>query len=116
MASAVLGVTGVAQAAVPTWSAPGSGQTAAVPAGICAIEWTLIGGSGGADSDGAADGLGGELWVTLAVEAGDTFTLYPGTAGADGQAATSGALGGTNGDGIADDQGDAGGLDSDTDI
>jgi hypothetical protein len=116
MTSAVLGVTGVAQATVPTWTATGSGDTDPVPAGICAIEWTLIGGSGGADSDGAADGLGGELWVTLAVEAGDTFTLYPGTAGADGQAAASGALGGTNGDGIADDQGDAGGLDSDTDI
>jgi hypothetical protein len=89
---------GVAQATpLPSWSASGSGVTAAVPAGICAIEWDLTGGSGGKDSDGNFNGLAGEAYTVQPAAEGDTFTLYPGTAGADGVASTSGALGGTNG-------------------
>jgi hypothetical protein len=115
MSTAVLTVTGTAQAVVPTYSVSGSGATAAVPEGICAVEWSVIGGSGGADSDGTADGLGGALTVVMPATAGDVFTLRPGTAGADGVASTSGAAGGTNGNGIPADQGAAGGLDVDTD-
>lgn len=44
------------------------------------------------------------------------YTLYPGTAGADGVTATTGAAGGTNGSGAPTDQGGAGGLDSDSGV
>jgi hypothetical protein len=107
---------GTAQAAVPSWVATASGVQTAIPAGICYVEWTLFGGSGGAASDGTDDGFAGELYAILPATTGDVYTLYPGTAGADGVAATSGAAGGTNGDGVPSDQGTAGGLDSDSGI
>lgn len=105
---------GVAQATpLPSWSASGSGVTSAVPAGICAIEWDVIGGSGGADSDGNTASYAGEAYTIQPAAEGDTFTLYPGTAGADGVASTTGALGGTNGyTADATTAGAAGGLDS----
>jgi hypothetical protein len=114
MSTAVLTVAGTAHAAVPTYSVSGSGVTAAVPAGICGVAWTVIGGSGGADSDVTPGGPGGQLVVVMPAAAGDVFTLRPGTAGADGVASTSGAAGGTNGNGIPADQGAAGGLDADS--
>lgn len=95
LSTALLAVTGAASATtIPSWSASGPGTTSAVPAGICWVEWTVDGGGGGADA-GATDGSeGGEVYLTLPVSAGDTFTLYPGTAGAD---ALGGGAHGTNG-------------------
>lgn len=86
MSTAVLTATGVAQAAPPSWSASGSGDTAAVPSGICAIEWTVQGGEGGAlsASPGTPGGSGGLLNVTLPATAGDVYTLYPGPSGNTG--------------------------------
>lgn len=93
----VLGTAGIAQA-TPSYTVSGSGTSAPVPTGICSIDWDLNGGSGGLQSDGTGGGGAGELTVTLPAAAGDTFTLYPGTAGQD---ATSGGAGGTNGYGDA---------------
>ena len=71
----------------------GGGYTVTVPPGVCAVDWTVIGGQGGAGSSttGAA---GGELRVTTRNTAGQTFELHPGGAGQDWAA---GGAGGTDG-------------------
>jgi hypothetical protein len=102
--SAVIPLEGTAQAGAgwsvntdtPAGLVPldGGGYRVHVPHDICAIDWTLIGGQGGASSSGLAGEAGGELQVTAQATAGQVFDLYPGSAGgnwADGAAA------GTNG-------------------
>ncbi|HEY0509139.1 MAG TPA: fibronectin type III domain-containing protein [Blastococcus sp.] len=99
MSTAVLGVTGVAQAAplAPiTFTAADSPLT--IPAGYCTVDWKLVGGSGGAAEDGTPGVRGGELAITTDVRKADTFTLFPGTAGSVGAGGVGGA-GGTNADG-----------------
>jgi hypothetical protein len=108
MASAVLGVTGVAQAAVPTWSASGSGNTAPVPAGICWIEWTVTGGGAGLDSDGETGYEAGYVVAQIEAETGEVYTLHPGTAGGDAADGTTPGLGGTSSDPDPDTQGQDG--------
>jgi hypothetical protein len=113
MASAVLGVTGVAQAAVPTWSATGSGQTAAVPAGICAIEWTVFGGGAGFDSDEMAGDGAGVVYAEIPATVGDVFTLAPGGRGTDADFDTlTPGTGGTRADGDTDLEGADGTADT----
>lgn len=101
----VLGTAGIAQA-TPSYTVSGTGTSSPVPTGICSIDWDLNGGSGGLRSDGTGGGGAGELTVTLAASAGDTFTLYPGTAG---QNAVDGGAGGTNGYGDTTTAGTAAG-------
>ncbi|TYP87261.1 fibronectin type III domain-containing protein [Blastococcus xanthinilyticus] len=111
MSSTILSLGGVALAA-PSYTVSGTGPSAPVPAGICSVEWTLSGGSGGAASDGAAGALAGHVKVTLPAAENDVFTLNPGSVGEDGVADASGAAGGTNGSGAGSTQGGAGGLDA----
>src|SRR3712207_2967270 len=96
-ATAVIGAPGIASAAVPAWSASGSGSTTAVPAGICGVRWTVIGGGGGLGSDGSPGGGAGRIVVVTPVEAGDVFVLHPGGCGtdADGDTLTPGTGGKT---------------------
>jgi LPXTG-motif cell wall-anchored protein len=105
LSTAVLGVTGVAQAAGPltpiTFTAADSPLT--IPAGYCTVDWKLVGGSGGTAEDGTAGAKGGELVVTTNVRKDDTFAFYPGTAGSAGASGVGGA-GGIN----ADEQGNGG--------
>jgi hypothetical protein len=91
LSTAVLGFSGVAQAARGYTVADG----VPVPAGICSIQWHVSGGQGGSATDGNGGDLGGDLYVTLPAAQGDVFTLYPGTKGGSADAAAAGA-GGTN--------------------
>ena len=97
--TAVLGFGGVAQATpvqIPYgFSTAGGDTTAQVPAGYCAIDWTVIGGQGGADgADTPNPGLAaGELRIRTTVTPEQVFTLSPGTAGAS---FADGYNGGTN--------------------
>ena len=93
VSTAIFGVAGVAHA-TPSYSVSGSGTTAAVPAGICAVDWTVVGASGGTGT--SAGSMGGQLSLTLPAAEGDVFTLYPGTQGGTASGATAGT-GGTNG-------------------
>jgi LPXTG-motif cell wall-anchored protein len=99
MSTAVLGATGVAQAAPLTpiaFTVANSPLT--IEAGYCTVDWKLVGGSGGTAEDGTAGAKGGELVITTDVRKDDTFTLFPGTAGSAGAGGIGGA-GGTNADG-----------------
>jgi hypothetical protein len=104
MTTAVVGVTGVAQAAIPAWDAEGSGASQPVPAGICSIQWTLSGGGAGLDSDDAGNLNAGFVFVQLPATAGEVYTLYPGGRGTDADGLTPGT-GGTSGDPDPDTQG-----------
>jgi hypothetical protein len=89
--SAVIPLEGTAQAGAgwsvntdtPAGLVPldGGGYRVHVPHDICAIDWTLIGGQGGASSSGLAGEAGGELQVTAQATAGQVFDRYPGSAG-----------------------------------
>ena len=72
----------------------GGGWGVTIPLNVCSVEWTVTGGSGGAGSAGLPGEAGGELRVTTRGTAGQTISLYPGTAG---QAWADGGVGGTNG-------------------
>lgn len=112
MSSAVLVLGGVASAApAPSWAASGTGDTVAVPAGICTIHWTVTGASGGAAGDGDAGALGGRLEIWAPATPGEVYTLSPGGVGADGVTDGTAAAGGTNASGAGSTQGGAGGLD-----
>ena len=76
-------------------TAHGDTTSGPVPAGICAITWKIIGGQGGAASDGTVGGAAGELRLTTLVQPAQVFALYPGSVGGDG--GTSGGTSGTNG-------------------
>lgn len=84
----------------------GGGYAANVPLDICAVEWTVIGGQGGAGSADAAGQRGGEVRVTTQRTAGQNFTLHPGGVGRDWAA---GGAGGTNGVDAAGQPGTSGG-------
>lgn len=102
MSTVVFSLGGVASAEVASWSATTDGESLPVPAGICAVDWVVQGGSGG--GDGA--GLGGLLEVRTPVSPGDVFSLYSGT---DGGAAV-GNLGGAAGTTPSSTPGEAGGA------
>jgi hypothetical protein len=111
MTTAVLGVTGVAQAAVPTYEVSGSGPTLPVPAGICAIDWALVGGGAGLDSDGVFGYEAGVVSVVLPTTVGAVYTLNPGGAGGDASGLTPGT-GGQSADSDPDTQGADGTADT----
>src|SRR3712207_6555215 len=70
MSAALASVSGTAHAAPSAWSftsEDGSSPTKTVPAGTCAVDWTLIGAGGGT-----------ERRVTTKVREGDILTLVPG--------------------------------------
>jgi hypothetical protein len=102
VSTAVFGLGGVAQAAPAEWAfSSDDPNPIAVPDGICAVAWTLIGGPGGVGDEDRHPAPPRLRNVTTEVTAGDAFTLAPGGAGfdfADGGAA------GTNpeGDGAFD--------------
>src|SRR4051812_15819923 len=109
LSTAVLSVTGAAQAA-PAWTATGSGVQAPIPAGICSVQWTAVGGGAGLDSDSVPGGSAGMIIAKVPAETGAVFSVYPGGAGTDATAVTPGT-GGTS----ADPNPDAQGQDGDTD-
>src|SRR3954469_782621 len=126
LSTLVLGVTGVASAsdtedftfttdAGQTDSVTG---TLTVPAGYCSIDWSVQGGSGGGSTAGDDGGYGTLLEGTTALDgSATTFSLFPGTGGADGDsdAGTFGTGGsnarggenGTNGSTYLDSNGDS---------
>ena len=110
LSTAVVGVPGVAQAAIPSWVVSGSGASAPVPAGICAIEWHLNGGGAGIDSDGSLGSNAGKVDVVLPATEGEVYTLYPGGRGGSASGLTPGA-GGVSGDSDPDIQGKNGTAD-----
>ena len=102
LSTAVLGVTGVAAAvelAPVSFSTAGETPVTSyeVLDGYCTIDWTVIGGSGGAAGDEPATlgTLGGLIEITTTVTAGQVYTLAAGDAGGNATADAAGA-GGTN--------------------
>lgn len=95
MSTAVLGVTGVAQASSSPVALTGS-TTLTVPAGVCAVEWVLNGGAG-ATVGSFAGGAGHRMTIHMSVTPGDTIPVSKVTV--PGGAA--GANGGAGGDGVA---------------
>src|SRR4051812_17745250 len=94
LSTALLGFPGVASADPSGWSlSSADAGPFVVPAGTCAIDWTIIGSRGGADATSfpAPSPVGSKL--RTAVRQGESFTLYPGAPGAD---AVDGGAGGTN--------------------
>lgn len=92
MSTAVLSLTGVAQAAPTALTAE---TPLTVPAGKCAVQFVVTGGSGG-NAGSFTGGAGTQIAFSEPVLPGDEFTVsavtYPGGAG--------GAGGGSGGDGI----------------
>jgi hypothetical protein len=90
MSTAVLGVTGVAQAttAVPLTE----GATLTIPAGVCTVEWVLNGAHGAA-AGGNTGGAGAHLALHMNVLPGDSLAVVPVTL-AGGAAGTNGGAGG----------------------
>ena len=88
LSTSVLGA-GVASAApLPALSlSTASAGTASgtVPAGICAVDWHVVGGQAGA-VDGVPGAPGGEMFLTTLVQAGDRLSLGAGAQGAAGAA------------------------------
>ena len=76
---------------------PGGGFSVTVPAHICSVDFTVIGGQGGADVGGVGGGVAGELRITSRHIAGQTVVLQPGSAGQDASAGGAGGAGGTDG-------------------
>jgi hypothetical protein len=99
LSTAVLAAPGVAQATpseLDVTSTTGSLTTVEVPAGTCAIDWTVYGGRGGGGGTPPYLAPGGApigTQVRSLVAAGDTFVLAPGSHGQD---AGSDPAGGTN--------------------
>ena len=97
-----------------SFTAPGTGGSFTVPAGVSALSVTLYGGAGGGTSFGgltAAGGDGAQVTATLAVSPGETLGVDVGGAGAtgDGQSGLVTA-GGANGGGNGFDSGGGGGA------
>ncbi len=77
-----------------TYNDPAAAETFVVPAGVTSVRITLQGGSGGRGSspplngpaDGGVGGAGGTTADTVAVSPGNSFRIYVGGEGADGQA------------------------------
>ena len=90
---AAFGPAGVASAVAPFTFSTTSLSTVTVPAGYCAIDWTLIGGHGGTNPASVPGLAGGELRVTTPVTAGEQYELAAGSAGT---AYSGGGAGGTN--------------------
>jgi hypothetical protein len=126
LSTLVLGVSGVASASdTEDFSfTTDAGQTDSVigtltvPAGYCSIDWSVQGGSGGGSTAGDDGGYGTLLEGTTALDgSATTFSLFPGTGGADGDsdAGTFGTGGsnarggenGTNGSTYLDSNGDS---------
>jgi hypothetical protein len=84
-----------AQAADP-WTAAGSGAQTEIPTGICAVEWTAVGGGAGKHSNGTPGGAAGKIIAVVPADAGDIYTLYPGGAGTDAVGTTPGTGGTTD--------------------
>jgi len=106
LSTALLGLPGIASADPSGWSFS-SADTGpfVVPAGTCAIDWTIIGSRGGADANSfpAPSPVGSKL--RTAVRQGESFALSVGAPGAD---AVDGGAGGANPQGNgAYDGGDA---------
>ena len=80
---------------------------ASVPAGVCDVTFNVTGGQGG----GTAGGLGGEVEVTLAVSAGESYQVAVGGAGGLLTAGQSGgvASGGVGGSGDTGNEAGGGG-------
>lgn len=95
MSTAVLAVAGSAQAALQS-----TNGVITVPANTCGISLSVVGASGG-DAGGGVGGLGGLVELNLVVQAGETFYVEVGTAGAGG---------GVEGGGGADSDGGIGGA------
>ena len=109
MSTAVLGVSGVAQAATTSWTfttaSSGADKTGVTSveietdaSGECSITWEIDGAGGGSGTTlgPVQAGLpGGHLAATTAAYHGDVFDLYPGGAGGDANGAPGTA--GTNG-------------------
>ncbi|WP_166533513.1 hypothetical protein [Blastococcus xanthinilyticus] len=96
LSTAVLGVGGVAHADIATdiyWADPAHSGPVTIPAGVCAVDWVLHGGTGGTGA-GSSGGAGGHVAARTAVTAGQQFTLL---AGAGGAAAGSTGAGGLSG-------------------
>ena len=97
MSTAVLGVTGVAQAASTGHAL--TTKTITVPAGVCGVQFLATGGSG-ATVGSFAGGLGRFVKVDVPAAEGDEFLLQPGAAGAGSTGGASGfGAGGTGGGG-----------------
>lgn len=75
-----------------TFGVTGAPASFEVPAGVSSVRMTVRGAQGGTQY-GVPGGAGGEVAGTLAVEAGDTFTVIVGQAGASGGGATYGGGG-----------------------
>ncbi|MCZ2822684.1 fibronectin type III domain-containing protein [Modestobacter sp. VKM Ac-2977] len=93
VSTAVLSVTGSASADVTgdftfsTSSADAANVTVGadgvlvVPEGYCSVEWTVVGGQGGAGSAAGEGGRGGFLYEVVDITGAQTYRLSPGTAG-----------------------------------
>ena len=88
-AAAVVIGAGPAHATNPdiNLTAVGTDTVVTVPAGMCSIDWVVIGGSGGSGGTFGAPGKGGQVVVTTEVTPGDQLLVQIGEAGA----ATSGS-------------------------
>lgn len=95
MSTAVLGVTGVAQASSSPVALTGS-TTLTVPAGVCTVEWVLNGGAG-ATVGSFAGGAGHRMTIHMSVTPGETIPVS--NVPVPGGAASAG--GGAGGDGVA---------------
>ena len=95
MSTAILGFTGVAQAAGPVALTASTPLT--VPAGVCTVEWVLNGAAGG-NAGAQTGGAGAHMVLHMSVAPGDTLTTAPETM-AGGAGGTGGGAGG-NGIGL----------------
>jgi hypothetical protein len=113
LSTTLVGLPGVASATPSGWSfSSADANPVVVPAGTCAIDWTIIGSRGGAGSDDrpGVSPLGSR--VRTVVSPGNSFTLSVGAPGhdaVDGGGAGINALGSGSWDGRAATDADSGG-------
>src|SRR4051794_6499015 len=94
LSTALLGFPGVASADPSGWTfSSADPNPIVVPAGTCAVDWTIIGSRGGADANSFSGPSPIGSKIRTAVGRGETFTLSVGAPGAD---AVDGGAGGTN--------------------
>src|SRR3954451_11603883 len=94
LSTALLGFPGVASADPSGWTfSSADPNPIVVPAGTCAVDWTIIGSRGGADANSFSGPSPIGSKIRTAVGQGETFTLSVGAPGAD---AVDGGAGGTN--------------------
>ncbi|NEM05846.1 fibronectin type III domain-containing protein [Geodermatophilus normandii] len=119
LSTLVIGLPGTATAEtleIIAFDADETGSVEVPLTGYCAVDWWVVGGSGGAgQEDGAAvpGTAGGEIRGTSAVTGGEIFSFSAGTVGADADVDGGGA-GGTNAE-EPDLDGGAGGTVHDAD-